>query len=186
MSSITVVFHLKSKQMQRISKKKRFKIEIFFQPPRYEDIGEEVLESLDDEKVQKIPVKPIKYPDLTYLKTFEKGRQFSPFIKGDMKYAKALMKVFDSAKDLDELISLSLYCRDQLNKQLFVYAYSVVITARYDSDNIQVPQPFELEPTKFFSKSTLVKVKQACHEHEEFKRTKRYADPNASVPAGVC
>lgn len=144
-----------------------------------------MLESLNDDKVRKIPVKPIKYPDLAFLKTFDKHREFSPFIKKHMIYAKALIKIFDSAKDLDELISLSLYCRDQLNKQLFTYSYSVVMTKRYDSDNIEMPQQFEIAPAKFFSKGTLVKVKQNHHEHQAVQRAKRSVDPNAE-DTGVC
>lgn len=97
------------------------------------------------------------------MKTFEKHATFSPFIRGHMKYAKALIKIFHSAEDLDELISLSLYVRDQINSQLFIYAYSVVLIHRYDSDNIEIPQLFEIAPQKFFDKGTLAKVRQAGH-----------------------
>lgn len=143
---------------------------MILKPPRYQDIGVEILEYHDDENVQKIPVKPIKYPDLTSVKKFDKRCSFSMFNSQHMKYAAQLIKIFDSAKDLDELISLSLYCRDQVNSQLFIYAYSVVLTHRYKSDNIDLPQLFEISPNKFFKKSTLTKVKEALAKNKRAAR----------------
>lgn len=90
-----------------------------------------------------------------------------------MEYAKALMQIFDSAKDLDELISIALYCRDQVNTQLFIYAYSVVLTHRNDTDNIQLPQPFEIAPHQFFKKNILSAAREKLHGLAEAKRNKR-------------
>lgn len=90
-----------------------------------------------------------------------------------MSYAKALMRIFDSAKDLDELISIALYCRDQVNTQLFIYAYSVVLTHRKDTDNIQLPQAFEIVPHQFFKKNILSEAREKLHGLAEMKRNKR-------------
>lgn len=110
---------------------------------------------------------------MTLLKTFDKRGAFCMFNPQHVKYASALIKIFDSAKDLDELISLALYVRDQVNSQLFIYAYSVVLTHRYKSDKIELPQLFEIAPHKFFKKSTLIQVKQALSQK---KRTARQSD----------
>lgn len=151
-----------------------------FQPPRYKEIGVEILERFNDENenVQKLSVKPITYPNLDFLKTFDKNCKFSPFVPLHMKYANALMKIFDTAKDLDELISLALYCRDQVNSQLFIYAYTVVLTHRYDSDNIELPQLFEIAPDRFFKKKILASVQEKLHACNEAKRNRRDANKN--------
>lgn len=97
-----------------------------------------------------------------------------------MNYAKELIRIFDSAKDIDELISLSLYVRDQVNSSLFIYCYTVVITHRYDSDNIEVPQLYEIDPKKFFNKGTIIKVKEVGYVANE--RAKRDADQTKKPP----
>lgn len=155
-----------------------FSLSFCLQPPRYKDIGADILEYLSDENVQKIPVKPIKYPNLDFLKTFGKQAKFCTFIPRHMEYAKALMKIFDSAKDLDELISLALYCRDQINTQLFIYVYTIALTHRYDSDNIELPQLFEIAPHHFFKKSTLAAAKEKSHVTAEKKRRRRQTNTN--------
>ncbi|XP_055317646.1 phenoloxidase subunit 1-like [Sitodiplosis mosellana] len=164
----------------------RFDIPADHLPPRYKDLGVDILERFNDENVHKLPVKPIVYPNLEFLKTFEKNANFSTFIPQHMTYAKALMKIFDSAKDLDELISLALYCRDQVNSQLFIYAYFVVLTHRYDTDNIELPQLFEIAPHRFFKKSTLVEVREKQHSSAVAKRNRRQAntddEPSIEVP----
>lgn len=110
---------------------------------------------------------------MDFLKNYDRNAQFSVFDPQHMKYAKTLMHIFDSAKDLDELISLALYCRDQVNTQLFIYAYSVVLTHRKDTDNIQLPQPFEIEPHQFFKKNILTAAREKLHGLAESKRNKR-------------
>lgn len=83
------------------------------------------------------------------------------FDRKHLQYARELIDIFQSAKNVDELISLALYVRDQVNIQLFVYAYSVVLTHRYKRDNIELPQLFEICPNKFFKKTVLVNVREA-------------------------
>lgn len=99
-----------------------------------------------------------------------------------MNYAKALLKIFDAANDLDELISLALYCRDQINSQLFIYAYCVVLAHRYDTDNIELPQLFEIRPNEFFKKSTIIQVREELHKTENQRRARQAAGINENVP----
>lgn len=123
-----------------------------------------MLERVHDDNAQKLPVKPIqKYPNLKFVKSFSKHATFSIFNPQHCKYASALITIFDDAKDLDELISIALYTRDQVNKQLFAYSYFVVLTHRYDTDSIQLPQYFEIAPHQFFTKSVLNQVTEKCH-----------------------
>lgn len=111
--------------------------------------------------MRKIPVQHIDYPNLDHLKELDRRTTFSMFNRKHLQYARELIDIFQSAKNVDELISLALYVRDQVNIQLFVYAYSVVLTHRYKKDNIELPQLFEICPNKFFKKTVLMNVRGA-------------------------
>lgn len=78
----------------------------------YKDIGDEVLERVHNEMAHKLPVKPIKYPDLAFIKRFDKHATFSTFDPKHFRYVDALINVFDVAKDSDELISIALNISD--------------------------------------------------------------------------
>lgn len=88
-----------------------------------------------------------------------------------MSYATELMKIFDSAKDLDDLISVALYCRDHLNSDLFIYAYYTVLAHRDDTYNIDMPHIFEINPHRFFDKHVLNQLHAAVYDSEKGKIT---------------
>lgn len=124
------------------------------------------MERVHDDAAHKIPVKPIKYPDLTFLKQFDKRATFLSFQESHAQYSNALIKLFDDIRDLDELISTALYVRDQINRQLFVYCYLVVLSHRYDTDNIQLPQYFEVAPQYFFKKNVFCEIIKSNHHRK--------------------
>lgn len=55
---------------------------------------------------------------------------------------------------------MALYVRDQVNPYMFVYSYSVVLTHRKDTQNILLPTIFEIFPTKFISRDTLIRARE--------------------------
>lgn len=115
-----------------------------------------------DENAQRIPVKSLKnYPDLKFLKKFGRHEGFSPLNSSQWPYASELVKIFSGAADLDELISLALYVRDEINSQLFVYVYYVVMSHRFF--NIVMPNPFEIMPQSFIKRSVMQQAKAAFH-----------------------
>ncbi|XP_055308600.1 phenoloxidase 3-like [Sitodiplosis mosellana] len=160
----------------------RFDIPADHLPAKYKDIGVDILEQYNDDNTQKLPVKEIQYPNLKFLKTFSRRSDFTAFNPQHMKYATELMKIFESAKDLDELISLALYCRDQLNSDLFVYSYYTVLEHRHDTHNLELPYIFEINPHQFFDKHDLSQLQAATYESENIKRnTRAAADKNEPV-----
>jgi hypothetical protein len=52
-------------------------------------------------------------------------------------------------RTLEDFFSVSAYCRDRLNPNLFVYAFSVAILHRPDTRNISLPPLSEIFPDKF-------------------------------------
>lgn len=138
------------------------------QATRYKAIGLEVLEFCNDENAEKVPVKSIKtYPDLKLLKTFAKNAGFSTFNPSHWKFANELIQILHGAHDLDEFISLALYVRDEINTQLFVYAYYVVMTHRFF--HIVLPNPFEIAPQTFVKRSILQEVNESYHNQADEK-----------------
>lgn len=130
-----------------------------FQAPRFKNFCEDLLEKFAiNENSNRVPVKQIKYPKLDFIKKLNRNAPFSVFMEKHRQYADVLIKLFDNAKDIDELLSLGLFVRDQINSQLFVYAYSVALAHRYDSDDIQLPNLFEIWPDRFFD----VDIMQKC------------------------
>lgn len=131
-----------------------------FKSPRYKDIALEIQENFDDTDITKLTVKEITYPELDYFQAFGEKTIFSQFDEVHMEYASELIKIFHDAEDLEELISLALYIRDQINRTLFAYAFFVVLTHRSDTDNIVLPQYFEISPFSFFKKDIFSRIAQ--------------------------
>lgn len=135
---------------------------VFSQATRYRSIGDKVLEHCNNKDVQKIPVKALEtYPDLTNLKTFPKSHGFSSFNSEHHKYATELYKILNAARDMDELISIALYVRDEINVQLFVYVYYLVVSHRFV--NVVLPNVFEIAPHCFVKKDILQQLKAVCN-----------------------
>lgn len=73
------------------------------------------------------------------------------------------MKIFDECKDLDELVAMALYVRDQVNPFLFAYAYSVTLSHRKDSENIVLPPLVEIFPSKFVTRDVLLYAREEAY-----------------------
>lgn len=76
-----------------------------------------------------------------------------------------MYKIFNAAKDLDEFISIALYVRDEINMQLFVYVFYLVVSHRFD--NIALPNIFEIIPQNFYKKDILQQLKEASVQKNE-------------------
>lgn len=95
------------------------------------------------------------------LKTLAKHAGFSTCNPDHWKYANELIGIFNAAKDLNELISIALYVRDEINIHLFVYAYYVIVSHRFF--NIELPNPFEIVPQSFIKRHVLQQVNELYH-----------------------
>jgi hypothetical protein len=52
-------------------------------------------------------------------------------------------------KSFDELISLAAVIRDQVNEDLFVFAWAAALIRRPDTRSLRVPPVWEIFPDKF-------------------------------------
>lgn len=63
----------------------------------------------------------------------------------------------------EDLLSLSVYCREHLNPNLFIYAYSVAILHRPDTKNLSIPPLSEIFPGKFMDSGVFSRAKEEAN-----------------------
>lgn len=74
---------------------------------------------------------------------------FSPFFPLHRIICAKLIEFFISIKSVDDLISIAGWGRDNINPNLFNYAFSAAILARPDTKNVLLLCPPEIFPDKF-------------------------------------
>lgn len=67
---------------------------------------------------------------------------------------------FTDAKDVDELMALAVYIRDQVNPYLFTYGYSVALSHRSDTQEIELPALVEIFPLKFVGNKSMQRARK--------------------------
>lgn len=75
---------------------------------------------------------------------------FSPFFPLHRLICAKLIDFFISIKTVDELVSVAQWGRDNINPNLFYYAFAAAIIHRNDTKDVLLPSPCELFPDKFF------------------------------------
>jgi hypothetical protein len=83
---------------------------------------------------------------------------FSVFDEDHVELARYLSGVFTYAKDWETFKSVALWARFHVNKQLFVYAFTVAVTHRPDMVGIVLPAVYEIYPYYFFNSETIQKA----------------------------
>lgn len=76
---------------------------------------------------------------------------FSPFFPLHREIAAKLIDFFISTDSIDKLIKIAAYGRDNVNPNLFNYAFSVAILNRPDTGDVLLLSPAETFPDKFFN-----------------------------------
>lgn len=65
-----------------------------------------------------------------------------------------------ATKSFDELLSLSVYCRDRINPSMFIYALSVVVIHRPDTRNLNLPSHAEMFPSLYMNSSVFGRIRE--------------------------
>lgn len=76
---------------------------------------------------------------------------FSQFFPLHRQIASKLINYFISIDSFDNLVKVANYGRDNINPNLFNYAFSMAILNRSESKNTLLLSPAEVFPDKFFS-----------------------------------
>jgi len=63
----------------------------------------------------------------------------------------------------DDFLSVSVYCRDRVNPEMFVYALSVAILHRPDTKNLPIPPLSEIFPDKYIDGGIFARAREEAN-----------------------
>ncbi|XP_014276959.1 phenoloxidase 1 [Halyomorpha halys] len=119
---------------------------------------------------KKIAVKKITLPDLSLPEQLGRRAQFSLFIPSHRAMAARLVEVFMGMRTLDDFISATVLCRDRMNPYMYIYALSVAIIHRPDTQNLEVPSFAEVFPDKYMNSEIFARAKEESNIVPEEQR----------------
>ncbi|XP_046607726.1 phenoloxidase 1-like [Neodiprion virginianus] len=144
-------------------KKVAFDIPPDYLPERYHDVAADVMNRFADATDSKIPICQITLPDLSIPLRLGRREPFSLFIPFHRKMAARLIEIFMDMPTYDEFLSASVYCRDRVNSNMFIYALSVAILHRPDTKNLPIPPLSEVFPEKFMNGAVCSRAKEEAN-----------------------
>uniref|UniRef100_A0A182NH37 Tyrosinase copper-binding domain-containing protein n=1 Tax=Anopheles dirus TaxID=7168 RepID=A0A182NH37_9DIPT len=131
-----------------------------FLTDRYRPIGAELQSRFSSDAEQRIPVRQVTTPDLSFANGIERRGAFSLFIPKHREAATALINLFLQQPDVPTLMSVATYCRDRLNAVLFQYSLAVAVQHREDTKNVNIPSIVSLFPDQFVDPTVFPKLRE--------------------------
>ncbi|XP_046834983.1 phenoloxidase 1-like [Vespa crabro] len=130
-------------------KRVAFDIPPDYLPDQYRPAAVDIFNRFGETADSKISVKQISLPDLTIPLQLGRREPFSLFIPAHRKVAARLIDIFMGMRTYEDFLSVSVYCRDRMNPNMFIYALSVAILHRPDTKNLPIPPLHEVFPDKY-------------------------------------
>ncbi|XP_066999956.2 hexamerin [Anabrus simplex] len=127
-----------------------------------------------------------KYQDARVVKDFiayykkgllPRGEIFSVLYQPHMEQAIKIFDLFYSAKDWDTLLKTACWARDRVNEGQFVYALTVALLHRQDTQDVVLPPFYEITPHLFVDSETIQKAYEARMEAVGVTETKTVVIP---------
>lgn len=114
-------------------------------------------------RLEQVDIKPIKPPDISFPMKLDWNENFSIFLPVHQEYAVRLVKMFLDMENVEDFLSASVYCRERINPYLLVYAMSVAIIHRKDTQNMSLPSLAEVFPDKFMDRGIFSKARKEAN-----------------------
>lgn len=89
------------------------------------------------------------------------GKVFTPLYESHIQQAKAVFEVLYNAKDWNTFLNAATWMRERINDGLFIYALSVAVLHRPDTQNLVLPPLYEVCPHLFLNAETIQKAYDA-------------------------
>ncbi|XP_046734049.1 phenoloxidase 1-like [Diprion similis] len=144
-------------------KKVAFDIPASYLMDKYQNIAVDVINRFADDTDSKLPIREIRIPDISLPLTLDRRAPFSLFLPSHRKMAARLIEVFMGMRTYDDFLSASVYCRDRVNTNMFIYCLSVAILHRPDTKNLPIPPLSEVFPEKFMDSSIFARAKEEAN-----------------------
>ncbi|KAL0818191.1 hypothetical protein ABMA28_008700 [Loxostege sticticalis] len=132
-------------------------------PQGYESNGIELNDRFGDDAGERIPLQNLsKVPQFRVANQLPTDADFSLFLPKHQEMATEVIDVLMSVPDnqLQELLSTCVFCRTNLNPQLFNYCYSVALMHRRDTRNVKIPSFAETFPSKFLDSQVFSQARE--------------------------
>ncbi|KAK6628286.1 hypothetical protein RUM43_002098 [Polyplax serrata] len=91
----------------------------------------------------------------------DRSKVFTPFYKAHAQQAKAVVDVFFNAKDWNTFLRTASWMREHVNDGLFVYALSIALLHRPDTQGIVIPPFYEICPHLYINAETIQRAYNA-------------------------
>ena len=131
-----------------------------FLTDRYRPIGAELQSRFSRDAEQRIPVRSVAMPDLSFANGIDRRGAFSLFAPKHRDAAAALINLFLQQPDFATLMSVATYCRDRLNPVLFQYSLAVAVQHREDTKDVNIPSIVSLFPDQFVDPAVFPKLRE--------------------------
>ncbi|XP_040154744.1 phenoloxidase 2-like [Anopheles arabiensis] len=131
-----------------------------FLTDRYRPIGAELQSRFSNDAEQRIPVRSVPMPDLSFANGIDRRGAFSLFAPKHRDAAGALINLFLQQPDFATLMSVATYCRDRLNPVLFQYSLAVAVQHREDTKDVNIPSIVSLFPDQFVDPAVFPKLRE--------------------------
>ncbi|XP_066992409.2 hexamerin [Anabrus simplex] len=95
-----------------------------------------------------------------------RGEVFSVLYRDHIWQVERLFNIFFLAKDYDTFYKTACWARDRVNEGMFVYAFSVAVLHRPDTQDIILPPPYEVYPELFVDTTVIQKAYEARMSHQ--------------------
>nr|BBM95984.1 tyrosinase 1 [Plautia stali] len=136
---------------------------VFEAPSKYlNDRFKPIKSDLDNRfgSTNKIQVKDINLPDLSLPEMLPRRANFSLFIPSHRKMAARMIEVFMGMRSLDDFTAAAVYCHDRMNPYMFIYALSVAILHRPDTQGLRLPSLCEVFPDKYMDRALFSQARE--------------------------
>nr|AAB94671.1 pro-phenol oxidase subunit 1 [Anopheles gambiae] len=131
-----------------------------FLTDRYRAIGADLQSRFSNDAEQRIPVRSVPMPDLSFANGIDRRGAFSLFAPKHRDAAGALINLFLQQPDFATLMSVATYCRDRLNPVLFQYSLAVAVQHREDTKDVNIPSIVSLFPDQFVDPAVFPKLRE--------------------------
>ncbi|KAL3272976.1 hypothetical protein HHI36_014433 [Cryptolaemus montrouzieri] len=148
-----------------------FKVPNNFLADRYKPIGVTLANRFGGEAGEEIEIKNISLPKLGEITSLGRHENFSLFIPKHRRLAGKLINIFLGMRNIDDLLSVCVYARDNVNPYMFNYCLSVCLLHREDTRDLDVPSIIQSFPDKYVDSSVFVRAREETSIVPEDSRT---------------
>ncbi|XP_046387012.1 phenoloxidase 1-like [Ischnura elegans] len=141
-----------------------------FLAERFQSVAGELGTRFGEDTNVRVPVTNITFPDLSFPMQLGRRDNFSLFIPRHREMASRLIDIFMGMRTYEDFLAVSVYARDRINANMFVYALSVAILHRPDTRGVELPPLYEMFPDKYVDGGLFARAREEASVVPEGQR----------------